>query len=200
MIMRPASGIDAMGASASADGFIIEWSQDPQNNKPGQGAELPPLASPTELTETAKQLVIKAIADKETAHTKNTDKLAWDLDAHLRGLKKSDVDLWKPEIDKLKECVLNNRILKETIDDSGAKLSPFMAKLCNYLIRKQGEIDEQHVKSLQNIHAYYLKKLGEVRDQAKVRGQVRAQLAADELIKGSQNLDAWVARMSVGAP
>lgn len=200
MVLKVGSGLDAMNASAMAEGLIIEWSDDAETNKAGAGVQVLPLASPSELTETARKLVAKVEVDKETAHKNNTDKLAWDLTAHLRGLNKSMQELWAPEIEKLKSCVQNNRLLKETIDTSGATLSPFMADLCDYLIRKQGEIDEQHLKSLQVIYASYLKKLGEIEEQAKARGQVKAQLAASELIANSQNLDAWISRMSAGTP
>jgi len=197
MILRGGAGLDATAKSAAADGYIIEWSKDAETNKSDPSVAGPALTTPSEMTEVARQLVVKAIADKEAAHTKNTDKLAWDLRSHVRGLKKSDQDLLAPEVEKLTACVQNNRLLKETIEASGAQLSPFMVKLCDFIIRKQGEIDEQHVKSLQAIHASYLKKLGEIRDQAKTRGQVKAQLAAEELINDSQNHDAWIARMSV---
>jgi serine/threonine protein kinase len=197
LVLLAGTGFDARARSSAADGFIIEWSKDHETNKLRPGQLTTPLASPTEVTKMAGELVIKAIADKEAAHVKNTSKLAWDLDSHLRGLKKSDQERWAPEADKLKACVQNNRLHKETVEGSGAQLSPFMSKLCDYLIRKQGEIDEQHVKNLQAIHGSYLRKLGQLRDQAKARGQVKAQIAADELIEGSRNLDSWIARMSV---
>ena len=194
MLLKSGMGVDAQAKSAAA-GFIIEWSKDSDSNKAPVNQGDSPGDAIAALETKAKELVAKAVVDKEANHKKNTDKLAWDLDAHIRGLKKSDQDAIRPEIKTLKECVQNNRLHKETIDASGAALSPFMAKLCNYIIDKQARIDREHAASLQSIHAFYLKRLGQLRDQAKQAGQIKAQMKASQLIEGSQNLDAWVASM-----
>ncbi len=196
MLLKAGVGVDAQGKSAAASGFIIEWSKDKESNKAPANQGASPGEAIAELETRAKELVVKAGVDKEANHKKNTDKLAWDLDAHIRGLKKSDQDAIRPEMKTLKECVQNNRLHKETIDASGARLTPFMAKLCNYIIDKQARIDREHVVALQAIHTSYLTKLAQLRDQAKQAGQIKAQLKAAELIDGSQNFDAWVASMS----
>ena len=195
MFLNPSTGVDAKRKSDSLAGFIIEWSKDAESNKAPANQGPGPGDAIADLTKRAMELVVKAGVDKEEAHKKNTDKLAWDLDAHIRGLKKSDQDAIRPEMKTLKECVQNNRLHKETIDASGARLNPFMAKLCNYIIDKQARIDREHVTNLQAIHRSYLTKLGQLRDQAKQAGQIKAQLKASELIDGSQNFDAWVTSM-----
>lgn len=197
MLLKPGVGVDARNRDGSAAGLLIEWSRDAETNK------APAQAGPSagnilaDLKAKAGPVVIKAGQDREAAHTKNTEKLAWDLDAHMRGLNKSTQQQLAPEVEKLKGCVRDNRLLKETIEAEGVVLSPFMAKLCNYLIAKQAEIDEQYQAQLQVIHTSYRARLIELRDQAKEAGQIRVQLQTEQRLEESENLDSWVAAMSM---
>jgi len=196
MLLRAGSGLDARRKTDTATGFVIEWSSDPSSNK------APAVQSPAagdilaELTLKARELVIQTGKDKEAAHAKNTAKLAWDLDAHVRGLNKSSQQQLAPDVETLKGCVQNNRLFKETVEASGVSLTPFMAKLCNYIIEKQGRIDQDFATSLQSVHVSYRAKLTAIRDQAKQEGQIKAQVRAEELLQGSENFDAWVSSMS----
>ena len=194
MILHPGHGWNAMPKSATADGFVIEWSDDPKTHAADPGAA-PVFASASKLAETARELVVKAGEDKEAAHTKNTDKVAWDLDSHIRGLNKSEQQKVIPEIEKLKACVQDNRLHPETIQKARVRMTPVMAKVANYVIEKQASIDEDYEAELLAIHSHYLAKLEEVRDQAKAMGQVKIQRDAARQIEDAQNAELWLARI-----
>lgn len=199
MFLRAGTGVDAQDKNDELAGFLIEWSRDPETNRATQSAGLTVAEELTQLTARAAQLVVKAGEDKEAAHRKNTDKVAWDLDAHMRGLNRSAQQALAPEVEKLKGCVRDNRLLKETVEAEGVALNAFMAKLCNYVIGKQAEIDEQYTTSLQVIQTSYRTKLTELRDQASKAGQIRVETQVEGLLEESSQLDNWVAAMKAAA-
>lgn len=199
MFLRAGTGVDAQDKNDELAGFLIEWSRDPETNRATQSAGLTVAEELSQLTARAAQLVVKAGEDKEEAHRKNTDKVAWDLDAHMRGLNRSAQQALAPEVEKLKGCVRDNRLLKETVEAEGVALNVFMAKLCNYVIGKQAEIDEQYTTSLQVIQTSYRTKLIELRDQASKAGQIRIETQIEGLLEDSSHLDNWVAAMKTAA-
>jgi len=199
MVLRPGRGIDAREKSGMASGFIIEWSDDAATHKPPVAQGPSPGEAARELTAKAAELVIAAAKDKEAAHAKNVGKLVWDLDSHIRGLKKSDVEIWAPAAENLKKCVQDNRLRRETVDGAGLQLSAYMAKLANYHIGKTMEIDQQHAARLDTLHASYLVQLGKLITQAKDLGQVRAEAEVSALLEGASNKDAWVASFGIGS-
>lgn len=196
MVLRCGKGLDAMLKSETASGFIIEWSNDPQAGKASAAAPLLSLDALRELSNKAKALVVAADATKEEAHRKNLHKLGWDLDAYVRPLKKSDYEIWAPEVGKLKTCLQNPRLSMEAISGAGVKLSPYMEGRVKYHLAKQVEIDNQYTASIKTVHGSFVAKMGEISDQAKAAGQARIHRSAAELMDAASDADAWASAIS----
>ncbi len=190
-VMRPANGWDAKPRGDLASGFIIEWSDDRHADKAGETVPAASAAA-AELQARVKELVLAADKKRSDALADNVKKFSWDLDAYVKNLNKSGQEEWGPQVDVLKDCVKHNRVLPGEIEAQGVKISPEMAKLINYHVKKQAELDTQFAGDVAKIRDAFVMKMEEVQSQAKAAGQTKIQLDTAKSIEEAKNLEDWV--------
>ncbi len=124
----------------------------------------------TPLREKARELVTKALAERDTALDANVRGFMWDLDVWFRGLSNKAQAAWRPHIENLKLKVPNNRVPGQITEDDGIVLSTSMAKIASHAAEKQMKIDADCDLKLARIRDGYLKHLAIQLDNAEDSG------------------------------
>ncbi|QTN33509.1 protein kinase [Akkermansiaceae bacterium] len=187
--IRPGGGWDGLDREEEASGFIIEWSKDPKTEAtptPDPGVETAALLA------RAKEVVDAAAAKRDEAIAANSKKLTWDLDSFLRNLNKSGQAEWAPHVERIKQCVRDNRLIVEDMRSDEIAYSTETLKLANYHVEKQAEIDKQFTASATTIRDAYVSKLAEIAAKAKSAGQTRLEEEITGSIREAGDLDAWL--------
>ena len=190
-VLRPAKGWDAKPRGDLASGFIIEWSDD---HKLAETGDTDPamVAAAGVLSARVKELVSVADQKRTEALVDNVKKFRWDLDAYVKNLNKSGQEEWSPQVDVLKDCVENSRIVQGEIEARGVTISPEMEKLINYHVKKQAELDTQFAGDAAKIRDAFLVKMTEIQSQAETAGQTKIKLDSAKSIEEAKNLEDWV--------
>ena len=191
LVMRPGQGWDALAREEKASGFIIEWSDD---HKLAETGDTDPamVAAAGVLSARVKELVSVADQKRTEALVDNVKKFRWDLDAYVKNLNKSGQEEWSPQVDVLKDCVENNRIVQGEIEAQGVTISPEMEKLINYHVKKQAELDTQFAGDAAKIRDAFVVKMAEIQSQAETAGQTKIKLDSAKSIEEAKNLEDWV--------
>ncbi|MFK7851824.1 MAG: protein kinase [Akkermansiaceae bacterium] len=198
MLIRPGKGWDAKDKTDEASGFMIEWSDDPTTNKGSSSGESgAPSNAAEEFVVKAKEIVIASDKKRSEALAKNMKKMNWDLDAWVRGLKKSSNQLWAPQVDGLKRCIKDSRLYRATIMNEGVSISPYMEKLIKYHVEKQGEIDKEFAVEVAGIRDAYVTKMAEIGKEAEAAGQIKIRKDSVNLIEQAKDLEKWVQSFGV---
>ena len=191
LITQPIGGWNGLDADDKATGFIIEWSDDAAKSS-GTVAPATPGNGVDGLVAKARELVVAADQKRKDALAANIKKLKWDLDAHIRGLTKSENELWGPQAELLKECVEASRLQPQEIRDEEIEMSQYMNTLVDYHTEKQNSIDDQFIKEAGFIRDSFIVKMTEIQEQANASGQIKIVTDASKLIDGSRSLEGWV--------
>lgn len=195
LVMRPGDGWDGRNRNDQASGFIIEWSKDATK----AATKAAPTDEAAELTKRAADLLTAAKQKHVEAIAANAKKFNWDLDAFLRGLKKSSQDEWGPEVRSLKDCVKDDRLQKEQME-SGIRYTSEMQKFANYHLQKQTEIDTQLSDTAAKIRDAYMTKLGGIAKAAENAGQPKLAESIAGALESADNLDSWIESMTGQSP
>ena len=182
------------------DGLIIEWSNDAERAVGSEGEGEIETAGDTSslegLNEMASTALERAIKDRDDKLAANARTFGWDLNVWLRGLNGSDTAKWKRHVEALQNMVEDDRVPKpDDLDDGDQriKLSPRMAKVCQYGYQKQQEILLTHESVIDRIRDAYVDKVNEAAAAAKAKGQDGL---ANNLRRASSDasddLDGWV--------
>jgi len=191
MVVRPGKGWDTMARGDEASGFLIEWSDDLKAATPGETLSAAALAA-AELNARVRELLLAADEKRGGSLAENVKKFTWDLDAFVKGLPKDGQTAWQPHVDALKGRAKDNRILPEKSGAKGIGVFPEMAKLVNFHIRKQGEIDVRFAGDAGKIRNAFVAKLAAIRDGAKAAGQTKVFNDAATTIEKAEDLGAWI--------
>lgn len=198
LVLLPGKGWDSLDRDDEASGFIIEWSDDSKAAVSGETDG--PGVAVAELNAKVKELILTAENKRREALAANIKKLSWDLDAFLRGLKKSGQDQWGSHVGMLKDCVKDDRFLTGEIEPRGIAVSPEMAKLVIYHTKKQDEIDARFVEEVGKIRDAFVVKLSEIRDAAVAAGQLKISTDSSETIDQAADLVSWVETFGISLP
>lgn len=195
LIVRPGKGWDARNLSELSSGFIIEWSSD-RKSKPGSATETPGMEIST-LTTRAKDLVLAADRKRSEKLAANARKVSWDLDMYLRNLPKSDLSMWEPQVTRLKNCAVNNRVPTAIPRSTGIRLSEKMAKIAGDGAIQQGKIDEEFLVDAEKVRIAYIVKLRDALAQAERSGQRTLTQSLGEALETAANLADWLRSFDV---
>ncbi len=201
LALRPRDGWVAMDRGDTADGFLIEWSEDEKAPNPGS-------ASPAgngqlaELDAKVKELIRAAAKKREDDHATNIKRLHWDLDSYLRNLSGTGKDQYGSSVNALKELVDDNRLeidkMKDMSENREIIASMEMMKLINYHCDKQAQIDTQAEAGIGKIRDAYVTKVTAIKDEAKAAGQMKVATDLEEIIEDAEDLDSWVESFGAG--
>ena len=194
LALRPRDGWLAKDRDDTADGFLIEWSDDEKSSNPGSA---PPAGNGkvAELDAKVKELIRAAARKREEEHATNIKRLHWDLDSYLRNLSGSGKDQFGSSITALKELVEDNRLevdrMKDMSENGEIIASMEMLKLVNYHCDKQVQIDDQAEVGIGKIRDAYVSKVTAIKDEAKAAGQMKVATDLEEIIEDAEDLDSW---------
>lgn len=194
LALRPRDGWVAIDRGDTADGFLIEWSEDEKAPKP----DSPPSAGNgqvADLDARVKELILAAAKKREDEHAANIKRLHWDLDSYIRNLSSSGKDQFASSATALKELVDDNRLeideMKQMADSGQIIASMEMLKLVNYHCDKQVQIDIQAEAGIGKIRDAYVTKVIAIKDEAKAAGQMKVAADLEEIIEDAEDLDSW---------
>ena len=200
LVLLSGEGWSDADPSEKMDGLIIEWSNDAERAVGSEGEGEIETAGDTSslegLNEMASTALERAIKDRDDKLAANARTFGWDLNVWLRGLNGSDTAKWKRHVEALQNMVEDDRVPKpDDLDDGDQriKLSPRMAKVCQYGYQKQQEILLTHESVIDRIRDAYVDKVNEAAAAAKAKGQDGL---ANNLRRASSDasddLDGWV--------
>ncbi len=198
-VIVPGQGWKSADPATKMTGFIIEWSKDRDNAETSaaddMGAENSDIAA---LDAKARELLATLDKDRQKELAANARTFAWDLDVWLRDLSKNENTRWKPEIEKLKALVSNNRVPDKVGKNSGIRLSERMAKISEYTAAKQVTIDAAFKTKAVTIRDAYLTRLRAAKTSAEGRGQTGIAREIDAKIETASDIDTWLEAMGFG--
>jgi len=200
LVVRPGKGWDSRDSGESASGFIIEWSGDAKAATTHATEATASGAEAADLLAKAKEVILAAEGNRREALAANVKKFAWDLDVFVRGLGSSGKASWEPEVDLLKTCVKDDRLLADEARAQGIRISPEMSKIAEYTAKKQGEIDTKFAGTVTAIRDSFVAKMTTIRDSAIQSGQTKAAKSADEAIAAAKDLGSWLELFGMELP
>ena len=195
LLVFPGQGWKDADSEEHASGFIIEWSNDresasaapPVNRNPSKGGDL---------ISKSRTLLAGLEKERQAKLADNAKKLVSDLDTWLRRQNGSENTRWSPEVESIKLLIEGNRVPEKIDRDTGIRLSPDMAKFCQYAVTKQKEHDAKFTAAATNIRDAYVARLTSAREDAETRGQAELVKALDEQIEEAADVEAWVESLS----
>lgn len=197
LIIRPGSGWDALNLSATASGFIIEWSNDRKSSTaPAMEAVIPKDES-AELIEKAKKLIANLDATRTKSLAANSRRFSSDLDSYINGLNSGDKRRFGPHAESLKNSFQNNRVPSSITTSSGIELSQKMADLAQYHAKKQNEADIKFRNAAEQIRSAFVEKLRKAQDQAKQSGQSKLVESIGISLDIADQLNGWTQFLGV---
>ena len=188
LILHPGKGWDSLNISALSSGFIIEWSND-RKSKPTTGN---PSTEISTLATRAKDLIVTAERKRSEKLAANARKVSWDLDTYLRNLPKSDQSVWTQHVARIKNSVVNNRVLSTIPKSTGIQLSEKMAKIAQDGAIQQDKIDAAFLLEAERVRIAFITKLKESLVQAEKAGQRAVARTIDEQLDNTANLAEWL--------
>lgn len=191
-IVSPGKGWDSKDREEDASGFIIEWSDDGKSVKTQEAATATPSSEAEVLWVKAKEVVLAAETKRSEALAENIKKFNWDLDSFIRGQNSTGQSTWGSEVDKLKTCVEDDRILVDKVKQQGIQISPEMLKIAEFGIKKQEEIEARFGQTASVIRDAFVGKMTVIRDTAIQSGQTKAAESANETIHSAEDLQNWL--------
>jgi hypothetical protein len=203
LALRPRDGWVAMDRGDTADGFLIEWSEDEKAPKPDTAGSSGSSgnANVAELDARVKELILAATKKREAEHAANIKRLHWDLDSYFRNLSSTGRDQFGSSITALKEMVDDNRLeideIKQMAESGQVIVSMEMKKLVNYHCEKQVQIDTQAEAGIGKIRDAYVTKVTAIKDEAKAAGQLKVAADLEEVIEDAEDLDSWAESFGV---
>ena len=200
LVISPGKGWDSRDSVEAASGFIIEWSGDAKTATAGGTEATAPGAEAAELLAKAKEVILATERKRSEALAENAKKFTWDLDAFIRGLPSGGKERWGPEVNRLKTCVKDDRLLAGEAKTQGIRISPEMSKIAEYAVRKEAEIDTKFAGTVATIRDSFVGKMAEIYDSSLQSGQAKAAQSADEAITAANDLGSWVELFGVELP
>ncbi len=198
-VIVPGQGWKSADPAAKMTGFIIEWSKDRENAETAGAADMGGGNSDIAVLDAkAKELLAELDKDRQKELAANARTFAWDLDVWLRDLSKNENTRWKPEIEKLKALVSDNRVPGKVDKSSGIRLSERMSKISEYSASKQVTIDAAFKTKAVRIRDAYLARLREAKTSAESRGQAGIAREIDAKIQTASDIDTWLDEMGFG--
>ncbi len=192
LVICPGRGWDSRDPAETSSGFIIEWSADSSSagkRESGTGEAGGEVAG---LLAKAGELIAAAERTRNEALAANIKKLKWDLDAFVKGQNSSGQAQWGPQVKRLKNCVEDDRLMREEALSKGIRFSAEMAKIAEYAVRKQGEIDAKFNATAGTIRDSFIAKMAAIQEGATESGQIKVAKTASEAIGSAQDLEAWI--------
>lgn len=200
LVIRPGKGWDSRHSVEAGSGFIIEWSGDAKTATAAGTEATAPGAEAAELLAKAGEVILAAERNRSEALAENVKKFAWDLDVYVRGLSSGGQAIWRPEVNRLKTCVKDVRMLPGEARAQGIRISPEMSKIAEYAVRKEGEIDKKFGETVTAIRDLFVGKMTAIHDSAIQSGQTKAAESADEAVAAAKDLRSWLDLFGVELP
>jgi serine/threonine protein kinase len=204
LIILPGKSWSSLDISESASGFLIEWSADGKS-KPIASGETPGVTTASGVTDMealsrkAKELITAADLKRTEQLGLNSRKFASDLDSHLRSLPGGSREIWRPEVEKLKNSITNSRIPSMIPQSSGIKINTVMDEIAKWNSKKQDQIDEDFLTYSGKIHAAFLAKVRESAAQARQAGQNLLAKSLDDTLAEADELESWTRSLGIEA-
>lgn len=206
LLIAPGKGWRDADVSATASGFIIEWSSDRENAaavpvkpRPSTGAseDLPALA---ELNAKTRQLLAGIDKKRQDDLTKNAKAFVSNLDTWLRRQKGSAQEQWGDDVTALKLLVRGNRVPQSLEGETEVSLSEDMAKYCLEASTKQQTIDAEFEASATKLRDAYVAQLKKEATKATEAGQAGIAKGIESKATAAGMLAAWLEEMGVTLP
>ncbi len=200
LVIHPDRGWDSQDRTVKASGYIIEWSEDESNPGKQVPADLFTGLEANDLISKAKDLVLNTEKKRNDLLAINSKKMTWDLNALLKGMNSGGRAHWGPEVDDLKSLLRNDRLDTRDIRRQDVRVSPEMAKIVNYAVKKQHEADKGFIKAVEVIRDAYVEKMQGIQEKALSVGQMRAGERAETMIKNAEDAEGWARDFGVELP
>lgn len=200
-VVRPGKSWAAVTSNSKASGFIIEWSDDHQAKpavvRTSVVGDAQRSGDMVALTAKAKELILAAQRKRLEQLASNVRKFVGDLDAHVRSLPRTGQETWRPEVEVLKEGIVDSRLPGPVFSFDGPKLNTVMEGIVKYGIKKQEQIDEEFLTAAGKLHGAYLAKIRELIAAAKQAGQEPLAESLTTKLKECDQLEPWIRSFGV---
>jgi len=167
----------------------------PDSETPPANPDAEPAPSPKDpattaaiapLRQKARQLIAKAIAERDKALEDNANRFKWDLDVWLRSLGRTAQSAWASHVATLINKVDGNRVPEAVAPEEGIQFSQQMMTIATRSADKQKEIDAAFATKLERIRDAYLKRLATQLTQAQQAGNKDAAEQIQEAIQEAE--------------
>jgi Lectin C-type domain len=191
VIIRPGGGWQATHGNQQATGFIIEWSPLPEEDTSAPKDE----TAYVDLKGKAQQLLKELDVKREAQLKENAATFEGDLDKWLKGLKKTEENLWSPEIRAMKELVKDSRLSNRKPEDEGIRMGGGMKKAYEVAKARQEAIDADFASKAITIQKSYIKHLEDQKAKYEKDGDGQKVAIIQTELEDSEDVDDWITKM-----
>ena len=157
--------------------------------------ELPPEI--ISLNTKAKDLVMSAGRKRDEQLAENAKKLAWDLDAYLRSVSKSEQIYSVNNVNLIKSQIENNRVPDSILQSDEVQFTKRMMDITTYAVTKQKQIDQAFIAETAKIQGAYIGKISDAAKEAEAAGKKPLAASLNRTLEDATNLRAWLRSLGV---